>query len=115
MTSPVHEVTFRRLDDAVAFVAAVSRQCTAPGVARLGDVPIRAEVALFDAKTCVYLSDAALIVAQRAFGPVPHVPIEITEFPADMNHMIGVDLAAPTAVADVLPRLIGDRGREQPA
>src|SRR6185503_12904508 len=94
----VHEVTFRRVEDAVAFMAAVSRQCASPGIGRLIDQPLRAEVALFETRTCVYLSDAALTVAQRAFGPVPHVPMDITEFPADMRHMIGVDLTTPAGL-----------------
>jgi hypothetical protein len=112
VSARLHEVTFRRLDDAVAFVAAVSRQYAEPRVNPPADGPVRAGVALFDDRTCVYLSDGALIVAQRAFGPVPHVPMQPAELPADIGEVVAVDLAAPAGVDDVLTRLRGDREKE---
>jgi hypothetical protein len=108
----LHEVTFRRLDDAVAFVAAVSRQCAAPRVHPIVPGPVRADVALLEDRTCVYLSDGALIVAQRAFGPVPHVPMEPADLPVDTSDVIAIDLAAPAGFDDVLSRMVGGGGEE---
>jgi hypothetical protein len=107
-----HEVTFRRLDDAVAFVAAVSRQYAEPRVNPRVAGPVRAGVALFADRTCVYLSDGALIIAQRAFGPVPHVPMQPAELPADIGDVVAVDLTTPAGVDDVLTRLRGVRVEE---
>jgi hypothetical protein len=113
VSARLHEVTFRRLDDAVAFVAAVSRQCAAPRFdVILGDRPVRAEVALLADRTCVYLSDGALIVAQRAFGPVPHVPMEPTELPVETGDVIAIDLADPAGFDDVMSRVARDGGEE---
>ena len=107
MSGRLHEVTFHRLEDAVAFVAAVSRQCAAPRVEGIVDGPVRADVALFDDRTCVYLSDSALIVAQRAFGPVPHVPLEPAELPVETSDVVAIDLAAPSGFDDVMSRIVG--------
>jgi hypothetical protein len=108
----LHEVTFHRLDDAVAFVAAVSRQCAAPQVNGILEGPVRADVALLADRTCVYLSDGALIVAQRAFGPVPHVPLEPAELPVETADVIAIDLAAPAGFDDVMSRIVGEGGEE---
>jgi hypothetical protein len=100
MSTRVHEVTFERVEDAAAFMAAVSRQAAGPRVVR----GLRVEVELLSPGARVYMDDIALLLAELAFGPIPRVSLDR----ASLDHTarrVSVDLYQHTDTEEILQRL----------
>ena len=100
MSTRVHEVTFERVENAAAFIAAVSRQAAGPRVVR----GLRVEVELLSPGARVYLDDIALLVAELGFGPVPRVSFERESLDPSVRR-IAVDLDQPTGMEEIVQRL----------
>lgn len=101
MTVRIHEVTFERMEDAAAFLAAVSRQAASPNAPHASD--LRVEVELLAPGARVYLSDDALLVAESAFGPVPRVSLERDSLPPGAR--ASIDLSQPYGMESIVHRL----------
>lgn len=74
MPARIHEVTFERIDDAAAFVAAVSREAASPSIEQAAGLSV--EVQLLSPGARVYLSDEVLMTAEAVFAAVPRVSFD---------------------------------------
>ncbi len=66
-----HQIAFDAVEEAAAFVAALSRQLAAPRSDLIGAGPLEVSIAVRESGADVYLTPSALASAERAFGAVP--------------------------------------------
>ena len=100
MPARIHEVTFERMQDAAAFLAAVSRQAASPNAPPC-DAPLVA-VELLAPGARVYLNDDVLVVAEAVFGPVPRVSHDGNLAPAKR---VVIDIGQPLGMESIVHRL----------
>ena len=100
MATRVHEVTFERVEDAAAFMAAVSRKAAERSV----DGSLCVEIELLAPGARVFLDDATLLLAELAFGPVPRVSLNRESLEHSASRM-PVDLDQPSDMDEIVQRL----------
>lgn len=81
MSSDFHRLAFDTIDEAAAFVAALSRQLDAPRTDLRGDEPIEVGVVVSETGADVSLSPGAIAATERAFGASP-ITQPIVEIPS---------------------------------
>jgi hypothetical protein len=104
MATPLHEIAFDNVEHAAAFVAAVSRQLVSLGAASVKGGSVTIQTSRGGA-TLVYVDAAVMFAAERAFGPVPHVKLDVRA-PAGPDTVVEVDVTTPLGVDGVMRRLM---------
>jgi hypothetical protein len=101
----VHELTFEAVDEAAAFVAALTRQLSSPRTDLTDAGPIDIAIAVTAAGGSVYLSPDALAAAERAFGATPPSRI-LADRPEESVVIVTERARTPLGRDDILRRLL---------
>jgi len=99
----LHQITLETIDEAAAFVAALTRQLAAPGV-DVHSASTEVAVAVRGTGAEVYLSPHALAASERALGAAPSTRV-VGSLPNDSVAIVTPGAIEPLGRDDILRRL----------